>query len=195
MYSFQFEKLSCGKKRRIESGTVLVRCKGALEVATVQVHLDVLLDASGLYRALVEECGAVPVFDISQASLEPWQLDYFLCMAYSKKWESSAFTEEHVRAIEYFVPDDYVYQNADKTFVVPGASRCLKLLVSVDPLRSKLPTIHTACMKAMCNDRAVFRDKNMDELSKDTIIAILRISERRSRYDSPELSISAASSL
>lgn len=192
MYAFQFDKLACGTKRRISSGTVLMRLGDSVEV---RVHLDVLLDASGLYTSLVDEFGTAPVFDISPSSLEPWQVDYFLCLAYSKSWKPVPFTKEMMRALDYFGAADYVYRNADFGPSSAGfpkdASAILDLLVLVDIARTKMPKVHAACLDALCRRRQVFNDEAMSDLSKETLLELLRIP---ARFGSPSISISPASS-
>ncbi len=50
-YDFQYLHISAGTKRRCETGTVVVRVTDDIETP---VHIDILYDASGLYRGMVD---------------------------------------------------------------------------------------------------------------------------------------------
>lgn len=186
MYSFHFDKLPCGSKRRISSGTIIVR----KDATDVEVHMDTLYDASGLYRRLVEDTDSeVPVLDITGSNLELVQLDFFLCMAYQRPW---VFTRDTtlddyiamVRALAYFDAADHAYVAAQHSATKPpwkfNDEFCdlLKLLVELDPVKSKMPYWHAVCIDEMIDLNPYFivseaDIERLEALTKPTLISIL----------------------
>ncbi len=153
-YDFQYLRTPAGTKRRCETGTVAVRVTDDIDTL---VHIDVLYDASGLYRGMVDS-GLDPEapFDVRASGLDPWQVDYFLCMAYRTAWtwprDVTNRLEASVAAPGFFDASKDVFRAADASLkknlpkVISPANH-LEVLLAMDPVRARMPKTYMACLR------------------------------------------------
>ena len=196
-YTFVYLQTCTGSTRRCATGTVRVRVTDAIETP---VHIDVLYDASGLYRGLVDN-GLDPeaCFDVRASGLAPWHVDSFLSLAYGTEWtwpDDVTRLEVLTQTCGFFDAAEHIYCAADQPAVLvshlladPAPSNVLDALLAVDPVRALMPRTFLACMRATqaiildCDGRPRWlppsfdvmcaRREDMKRLSHDTLVDLL----------------------
>lgn len=200
-YEFQFNAPRSGSPAHMFDGFVNVRLSPDTGGPhDLEVHVNILYHASQSYRRLVDDFqGPVRVFDIAAAGLQPWQVDFFLTLAYERAWDFDRSPKDIlapiVAALAYFDAATYVYNAADVPVnlvphlitrePIPDPHAILDALLVVDPVRFVMPETHMACKCAMQAaalgldarrfDLIFARRDDLALLSKDTLIDLLHL--------------------